>query len=42
MMWAEHFVASEEYRIRNFFSCAQDRPLVVQFAGNDPEVPGFG
>lgn len=38
MLWADRFASSEDYRQANFFSNPLDRPLVVQFAGNDPQV----
>lgn len=38
MMNAEIFVASEEYRQELFTTSAEDRPLVAQFAANNPET----
>ena len=33
---ANAFVGSRELREENFTTCAEDRPLIVQFAGHDP------
>ena len=38
MMYANHFVDSKRYRLDNFFTCPQDRPLIVQFAATDAAV----
>lgn len=32
------FVLGKEYRAQNFLTCIGDRPLVVQFAGHDPQT----
>jgi tRNA-dihydrouridine synthase len=32
------FVESEEYRERIFTTCPEDRPLIVQFCGNNPQT----
>lgn len=29
-------VEDKSYKAHNFSTCAEDRPLVVQFCGNDP------
>ncbi|CAE7678197.1 DUS1, partial [Symbiodinium microadriaticum] len=38
MFSAHCFVESAEYRKSNFQTCPEDRPLVVQFCGNDPQM----
>ena len=38
MFYSDKYVQSEEYRRENFHTCPEDRPLVVQFCGNDPET----
>ena len=40
MLYSQRFIDHEDYRQKSFFkqTCEQDRPLVVQFCGNDPEV----
>ena len=38
MFHARLFGTSEKYRQNNFFACKEDRPLVVQFCANDPEI----
>jgi tRNA-dihydrouridine synthase 1 len=38
MFNANSFVTSKEYREENFTTCPEDRPLIVQFAGHDPEI----
>lgn len=38
MFNANSFVQSKEYRECNFTTCPEDRPLVVQFGGHDPEI----
>lgn len=38
MFNANSFVNSVEYRECNFTTCPEDRPLIVQFGGHDPEV----
>lgn len=37
MFNANSFIESREYREQNFTTCPEDRPLFVQFAGNDPQ-----
>ena len=31
-------VEDETYLPKNFTTCAEDRPLFVQFCGNDPDI----
>jgi tRNA-dihydrouridine synthase 1 len=38
MFSAHCFVESAEYRKSNFQTCPEDRPLIVQFCGNDPQM----
>ena len=38
MFIAESFVRDAEYRKRIWSTCKEDRPLFVQFCGDDPEV----
>lgn len=38
MFNANSYVNSPEYREYNMRTCPQDRPLIVQFAGHDPQV----
>ncbi len=38
MFNANSFVNSQEYLEDNFTTCPEDRPLVVQFAGHDPDM----
>ena len=37
MFHARHFATDENYRKRMFTPCQADRPLIVQFAANDPD-----
>ena len=37
MYHARIFATDEKYRKRMFTPCKEDRPLVVQFAANDPD-----
>jgi len=37
MFHSKNFAQSKMYRDRNFTTCPEDRPLVVQFCANDPE-----
>lgn len=37
MFNAPVFARDKQYRIQNFTTCAEDRPLIVQLAGHDPE-----
>lgn len=38
MLHSRMFVDSEGYRAKQFTTCAEDRPLAVQFCANDPET----
>ena len=38
MFFADRFANDEKYRQSAFVTCKEDRPLVVQFAGNDPQA----
>ena len=38
MLLSRSFSTSKKYRVRYFKACPDDRPLTVQFAGNDPKV----
>ncbi|KNH03846.1 tRNA-dihydrouridine synthase [Perkinsela sp. CCAP 1560/4] len=38
MFHSQQFCTSEAYRLKHFTTCAQDRPLLVQFCGHDPDV----
>jgi len=38
MLHAKLFVETEAYRQREFTTCPEDRPLIVQFCGNDPDL----
>ena len=38
MFNANAFTSCKEYCDENFQTCVKDRPLIVQFAGHDPEV----
>ncbi|KYQ91275.1 tRNA-dihydrouridine synthase 1-like protein [Tieghemostelium lacteum] len=37
MMHSKNFATQKVYRKDNFSTCPEDRPLVVQFCGNEPE-----
>ena len=38
MMSSERFASEAEYRKEAFQTCAEDRPLVAHFSGNDPKT----
>ena len=38
MFNAKSFIEAKEYQSDNFRTCIQDRPLIVQFAGHDPQM----
>jgi len=38
MLHAKMMVIDKSYKKFNFTTCAQDRPLIVQFCGNDPQI----
>jgi len=38
MIFSNLFAESEEYRNETLQTCAEDRPLIVQFCGNDPAI----
>ncbi len=38
MFHAKCFVDKAAYREREFSTCPEDRPLIVQFCGNDPDI----
>lgn len=38
MLNANSFVMSKEFSENNFTTCPEDRPLIAQFAGHDPDV----
>ena len=38
MINSKMFVKSETFREREFTTCPEDRPLFVQFWGNDPDI----
>ena len=38
MFHSSHFAQSATYRRDNFQTCPEDRPLIVQFCGNDPQT----
>jgi tRNA-dihydrouridine synthase 1 len=38
MMHAQQFATSEHYRKTEFTTCKEDRPLILQFCGNDPST----
>ncbi|XP_050543778.1 tRNA-dihydrouridine(16/17) synthase [NAD(P)(+)]-like [Daktulosphaira vitifoliae] len=38
MLHSQNFVQDRKYRREFFSTCPEDRPLVVQFCGNDPKV----
>jgi len=38
MLHAKMMVFDKSYKKFNFTTCAQDRPLIVQFCGNDPQI----
>ncbi|KVI02705.1 tRNA-dihydrouridine(16/17) synthase [NAD(P)(+)]-like [Cynara cardunculus var. scolymus] len=38
MLHSRNFAESQKYRSREFSTCKEDRPLFVQFCGNDPDI----
>eukprot|EP01118_Nematostelium_gracile_P010703 TRINITY_DN3728_c0_g1_i1.p1 TRINITY_DN3728_c0_g1~~TRINITY_DN3728_c0_g1_i1.p1 ORF type:complete len:388 (-),score=86.70 TRINITY_DN3728_c0_g1_i1:90-1136(-) len=38
MFHSMQFAKQKKYRKKHFQSCPEDRPLIVQFSGNDPEI----
>lgn len=38
MYHAGHFASQKKYRERNFSTCSEDRPLIVQFCGNHADT----
>ena len=38
MFYSQRFVEDENYRLTEFQTCAEDRPLCVQFSGDNPEM----
>ena len=38
MMNSKQYIGSDTYRMNAFTTCKQDRPLIAQFCGHDPQV----
>jgi len=38
MLHAANFASQKKYRIKNFSTCPEDRPLIVQFCGNNSDT----
>lgn len=38
MLHSRIFLSSKSYRMKNFTTCPEDRPLIAQFCGDDPET----
>ncbi|KAJ0843762.1 putative tRNA-dihydrouridine(16/17) synthase (NAD(P)(+)) [Helianthus annuus] len=38
MLHSRSFAESKKFRLREFSTCEEDRPLFVQFCGNDPDI----